>query len=108
MLRAMNQVMQLQWPIVKSEPRLTTAWRQGERYWRDYFGRATVKQLGAHLRRGELQRAASAGGALIRYVRSRLFIWPWIFRKRAVEYARRRWGTQPRTDARPASSVVSR
>jgi glycosyltransferase involved in cell wall biosynthesis len=108
MLRAMNQVMQLQWPIVKDDPRLMTAWRQGERYWRDYFGRATVKQLGAHLRRGELQRAASAGGALIRYVRSRLFFWPWIFRKRAVEYARRRWGTQPRTEARSASTVVSR
>ena len=108
MLRAMHQVMSMQWPIVNGNARLTKAWRQGQRYWRDYFGVATIKQLYGHLLRGEVARAASAAVALVRYSRGRLFALPWICGQRGLKYVRRRLRTPRKHDHRPASTVVSR
>jgi glycosyltransferase involved in cell wall biosynthesis len=108
MLRAMHCVMRMELPALNGEPRLTSAWRQGERYWRDYFGVATIKQLYAYLRRGEAARAASAAVALVRYSRGRLFVLPWICGQRGFNYLRRRLRTLRKYDNRDASTVVSR
>ncbi len=107
MLRAMHHVMEMEWATLNGNPELTLAWRKGDLYWRDHFGLATIKQVYAHLRRGELLRAMSAGLALLRYVRGRLLVWPWVFRHRALNYLRRRpRALQKRQDA--ARTVVSR
>jgi glycosyltransferase involved in cell wall biosynthesis len=108
MLRAMHRVMRIERPALSGEPRLTSAWRKGDRYWRDYFGVATIKQLYAHLRRGEVARAASAAVALVRYSRGRLFVLPWICGQRGFNYLRRRLRTSRKDDNREASTVSSR
>jgi len=108
MLRAMHRVMRMERPALNGDSRLTKSWREGERYWRDYFGVATIKQLYGHLRRGELWRAGSATVALVRYGRGRLFVLPWICGQRGVNYLRRRLGRRRKHDNRTASTVVSR
>jgi glycosyltransferase involved in cell wall biosynthesis len=108
MLAAMDHVMRMQWPIVSGNTRLTRAWRKGDRYWRDHFGVATIKQLYAHLCRWQLGRAALAAGALLRYVRGRLFVLPWKYRQRALNYLRGRVCMPRKHDARSRSTVVSR
>jgi len=108
MLRAMHRVMRMERPALSGDSRLTKSWREGERYWRDYFGVATIKQLYGHVRRGELWRAGSATVALVRYGRGRLFVLPWICGQRGVNYLRRRLGRRRKDDNRAASTVVSR
>jgi hypothetical protein len=76
MLRAMNQVMHLQRDTLKGDRRLLKACRQGELYWRDYYGVVTVKEIGACLARGDLGQALRASGAFLRYVRGRFLVWP--------------------------------
>jgi hypothetical protein len=90
MLRAMNQVMHLQRDMIKGDRRLLKACRQGELYWRDYFGVETVKEIGASVARGDLGQAWRASGSLFRYVRGRLLAWPWTERQRLVNLVRRR------------------
>jgi hypothetical protein len=107
MLSAMDRVMRTQWPIVSKNRRLREAWREGQRYWRDHFGLATISQLYAHLCRCQLVGAAVAAGALVRYVRGRIFLLPWKYRRRAVNYLRRRLYV-PRKHDRRSASVVSR
>jgi glycosyltransferase involved in cell wall biosynthesis len=108
MLRAMHRVMGTQLPILNGNPRLKTAWRQGERYWRDRFGPTTIKQLRAHLRRCEIRAAASAAVTLLWYVRGRLFVFPWIYRQQGLDYVRRRLRKPQRPEERSASTVVDR
>jgi glycosyltransferase involved in cell wall biosynthesis len=108
MLWAMDRVMEMQLPTLNGNPRLKTAWRQGERYWRDRFGPTTIKQLYAHLRGGEIGGAALAAAALLRYVRGRLLVFPWIYRQQALDYVRRRLRKPRRREEQPASTVVSR
>jgi glycosyltransferase involved in cell wall biosynthesis len=91
MLRAMNQVMHLQRDTIKGDRRLLEACRQGELYWRDYYGVVTVKEIGTCLARGDLGQALRASGALLRYVRGRLLVWPWTERQRLVNVVRRRF-----------------
>lgn len=88
MLKAMHRVMKMQLPIVNGDPRLEAAWRQGDRYWRDRFGPTTIKQLAAHLRRGKFGAAGSAVFGLLWYVRGRLFLLPWIYRREALGYVK--------------------
>jgi glycosyltransferase involved in cell wall biosynthesis len=108
MLRAMDHVMRSQRSMLNGNPRLLAAWREGELYWREHFGVATIKQLYAHLRRCEPGRAVSAGAGLLRYVRGRLFILPWKYRGRAFNYLRRRLGARQKHENRPASTIVTR
>ena len=91
MLQAMGRVMRSQREIVRGNSRLEAAWRKGDNYWRDFFGGVTVKEIYAHLTRGELRHAARAASALLFYVRSRLMMLPWKHRARILAAVRRRF-----------------
>ena len=91
MLRAMRRVMHSQRELVMGNPSLEAAWRKGDNYWRDFFGGVTVKEVYAHLRRGEMWHAARAATALFLYVRSRLVGLPWKHRARILAAVRRRF-----------------
>jgi len=108
MLRAMHRVMRMERPALNGDSRLTKSWREGERYWRDYFGVATIKQLYGHLCRGEVWRAGSAAVALVRYGRGRFFVLPWICGQRGLNYLRRRLRIPRKHDDRGANTVVTR
>ena len=89
MLPAIHRVMHLQRDIIKANPRLLNARRQGDAYWRDYFGKETLKELFAHLVRYSPRRAAMSLATLLWYVRGRLFIWPWKYRRRLLKLVKR-------------------
>jgi glycosyltransferase involved in cell wall biosynthesis len=91
MLQAMQRVMRSQREIVRGNPRLEAAWRKGDNYWRDFFGGVTVKEIYAHLGRGEMSQAARAVNALLFHVRSRLVVLPWKSRTRILAAVRRRF-----------------
>jgi hypothetical protein len=91
MLQAMRRVMRSQREIVRGNPRLEAAWRKGDNYWRDFFGGVTVKEIYAHLGRGEMWHAARAVNALLFHVRSRLVVLPWKYRARILAAVRRRF-----------------
>jgi len=107
MLGALHRVMERQLPIVNGNPTLKRAWREGERYWRDRFGPTTIKQVYAHLRRGELWRAICAAAALLWYVRGRLFVFPWIYRHEGLNYIRCRFLRRPNHERHRVSTVRS-
>lgn len=89
MLRAMHRVMCLQWDVVKNDPRLMQAHRQGDRYWRDYFGRETIREIFAHILRGAPGRALGAVAVLMQYVGGRLFLFPWKYRRALFQAVKR-------------------
>jgi glycosyltransferase involved in cell wall biosynthesis len=91
MLQAMRRVMRSQREIVRGNPRIEAAWREGDNYWRDFFGGVTVKEIYAHLGRGEMWHAAHAVNALLLHVRSRLLVLPWKHRARILAAIRRRF-----------------
>jgi glycosyltransferase involved in cell wall biosynthesis len=106
MLRATRHVMELQLPLLNGDRRLMAAWREGRRYWRDHFGLATVKEVYAHIMRGEPWRAAKAFAALIWYVRGQVFALPWKRRRRIMQAIRRRLGfSQKSIDQEPSRMV---
>ena len=84
MLRRMYRVMQAQLPFVNGNPALKAAHKRGENQWRDFYGGVTMKQILAHLTRGDVLHAASAFATLLWYVRGRVFIIPWKYRKRVL------------------------
>jgi len=90
MLEAMRRVMRSQRELVRGNPRLEAAWRKGDNSWREFFGGVTVKEIYAHLGRGEMWHAAGAATALLVHVRSRLLVLPWKYRARALAAVRRR------------------
>ena len=108
MLRAMHRVTRMERPMLNGDPRLLAAWRQGEVYWREHFGVATIKQLYAHLRDREVRGTGLAAVALLRYVRWRLIVLPWKYRQRALNYLRRRLHKPQKHVKQSASSVVGR
>ena len=95
MLGAMNRVMSLQREAVRENPKLLRACREGERYWRDYFGLETIKETYAKLAAGALGPAARSFGALLWYVRGRLFLFPFKYGRRVVRVVRRRFRPMP-------------
>ncbi len=90
MLRATNRVMVAERFYVKGSARLEAALRKGHHNWRDFFGAVTIKEISAHLRRGDITNAITSTAALMWYVRERVFIIPWKFRRRGMVAARRR------------------
>jgi glycosyltransferase involved in cell wall biosynthesis len=90
MLAATKRVMTAERAVVKGSPRLEAAVRKGDRHWRDFFGGVTMKEIYAHLSHRELASAAKATAALIWYVRGRIIIIPWKFRRRGMRAVRRR------------------
>jgi len=95
MLGAMKRVMSLQRDEVKGNPKLLKACREGERYWRDHFGVATIKEMYANLAAGGPGSAARSFGALLWYVRGRLFLFPWKYRRRLFRVVSRRSRRMP-------------
>ena len=82
MLPAIQRIMRLQNDVVKGNPALLAARREGYAYWRDYFGKETVKDLFAHIIHGSPRGAAKCLSTLFRYIGGRLFIWPWKYRRK--------------------------
>lgn len=108
MLPAILRVMRLQRDMVKGNSRLLNACREGEANWRDYFGKESLKEFFGHIIRGSPGRAAMSLAVLLWYVRGRLFLWPWIFRQRGLNYLRHRLRIVRKHDDRSASAAVSR
>jgi hypothetical protein len=108
MLRATHRVMETQLPILNGNRRLVAAWRQGERYWRDHFSGATIREVYAHLVRWEPWRAVVAFAALLWYVRGRLFLLPWKHRRRVAKAVRQVFGIPPKHADRCPSSIAGR
>lgn len=104
MLPAIHRVMRLQHDVIKGNPKLLKARRQGEAYWRDYFGKEIVKEIFEHIVDGSPARAAMSLAVLFRYIRGRLLVWPWIFRQRGFNYLWRRVSTVRKHGDRPARS----
>jgi glycosyltransferase involved in cell wall biosynthesis len=92
MLRATHRVMLAERCLVKGNRRLEAALREGDHYWRDFYGAVTIKEIWTHLRRRDLARAVQAFAALIWYVRGRIFVIPWRFRGQAMAEALRQLG----------------
>jgi glycosyltransferase involved in cell wall biosynthesis len=107
MLPAIRRIMRLQNEVVKGNPVLLRARRRGYAYWRDYFGKETLKELFAHVVHGSPRGAATSLVTLLRYVGGRLFIWPWKYRYRGLNYLRRRLRARQKPDDRSASTVAS-
>ena len=108
MLPAIRRVMRLQRDVVKRHRTLLKARRQGDAYWRDYFGKETFKELLEHLARRSPRCAARSLATLVWYVRGRLFVWPWKYRYQGLNYLRRRLRTSQEAVDRSASTVASR
>jgi len=108
MLRATHRVLCLQRDAIQGNPNLLKACREGELYWRDHFGRATIKEMCVHLVRCQPWRATLAFVALLRHVRGRLFLLPWQYRRRLVKAVQHLFRIpQKRVDRRPNSIVGS-
>ncbi len=82
MLRVLHQVMDSQRLLVKGNPQLEAARRRGANYWREHFGKTTLREIYMHGRRGNLIGATGSFLTLLWHVRGRLFILPWKYRKR--------------------------
>lgn len=107
MLRTMHKVMQSQLAYVNDDSQLKAAHRKGELYWRDYFGKETIKEVFAHLIRRAPWRAARTFVFLLWYVRGRLFLFPWTYRRAVLRAVRRCFGiARKEADCRPPSGVV--
>ena len=107
MLPAIQRIMRLQNEVVKGNPILLRARRQGYAYWRDYFGKETLKELFVHVVHGSPRGAATSLVTLLRYVGGRLFIWPWKYRQRGLNYLRRCLRARQKRDDRSASTLAS-
>ena len=107
MLPAIRRIMRLQDEVVKGNPVLLQARRRGYAYWRDYFGKETLKELFAHVVHGSARGAARSLVTLLRYVGGRLFIWPWKYRQRGLNYLRRCLRARQKRDDRSASTIAS-
>lgn len=106
MLPAILGVMRRQCDFTHGNRRLEKARRQGEAYWRDYFGKEAAKALFASVVHGSPKRAARSLVTLLRYVHGRLFLWPWKYRRKVfpgIERAVSRLWKHP-----PGRTAISR
>jgi hypothetical protein len=63
---------------------------KGDKYWRDFFGAVTMKEIGANLAAGNVVNVVTALGALLWRVRGRILMIPWKCRYRGIAAMRRR------------------
>jgi glycosyltransferase involved in cell wall biosynthesis len=89
MLRATHCVMKLECPLVRGDPRLRKAHRQGRRYWREYFGAVALKQAASQIRRREFLRAGRTLAAVVWYARLSVFVIPCKYRWQAFRLLKR-------------------
>jgi glycosyltransferase involved in cell wall biosynthesis len=103
MLAAMRSVVGRQWEFVQGDARLRKAWKEGDRYWKEHFGVAAVRETLAYIRRGQLWRALSAVVQLIRYMGARVFLLPLAIAQRVFHRFRR---SRAASSARQAAVAV--
>ncbi len=108
MLPAILKVMRLQKPVVRGNPALMRAKRQGEAYWRDYFGKETAKQLFRDIARFSLLGVAADLAILVWYVRNRMWCWPLKYRKRIRKFLQKRQGQNSSQESCNAGSETNR
>jgi glycosyltransferase involved in cell wall biosynthesis len=84
MLRALHHIMALERPYVQGNPALEKAHRIGVLYWRDHYGRVAIRELIRSIARGKLLQALQTSAALLRYVRFRVFLILWKYRRRII------------------------
>ncbi len=99
MLPAILRVMHLQDEVVKGNPQLVRARREGIAYWRDYFGRPAFREVFVHLNRGRFLQAAKTFALLLWYSRGSVLIMPWKYRARILRKIRQRFGRAGSTNA---------
>lgn len=89
LLRAMRNLIRAQQPFIAGNPRLEAASRQGGAYWRDHFGATAMKEFMSHLHRIDLLGALRTFAGLLYYVRGRLLLFPWRYRRRLFDVGTR-------------------
>jgi glycosyltransferase involved in cell wall biosynthesis len=68
MLKSTLTVHRAQWPFVKGNKRYEQAYKEGERFWKQYYGEHLVERVRAQVRRkGEWNQAAQGMKVLLRY-----------------------------------------
>ena len=90
MLKAMNRVVVAERPFVANSPRLAAALRKGDEHWRDFFGGVAIREALLQLKQRNVGFALASVGAILRYVRGRIFVIPWKYRRRGFGMIRRR------------------
>jgi hypothetical protein len=85
MLPAMLRVMRLQRDVINGSRELLRAQRQGRAYWRDYFGKEGAREFFKHVVHCSPRGAARSLAILIWYVRGRIFVWPWKYRREILK-----------------------
>lgn len=99
MLKATHRVVVAEREFVKGSPNLEAALQCGDRHWRDFFGAVTIKELYVHLCHGRFLSAAAAVTALVRFVRGRVLLLPWKYRRRGLAGIRRLLGRSKKPGA---------
>ena len=97
MLPAILRVMRLQRDVINGNRRLLRAQRRGRAFWRDYFGKEAARDFFKHLVRCSPRSAAKSLAILVWYVRGRLFIWPWKYRREIFKAVKGRLSSRRET-----------
>jgi glycosyltransferase involved in cell wall biosynthesis len=105
MLPAILRVMRLQRDVINGNRRLLRAQRRGRAFWRDYFGKEAAREFFKHLVRCSPRGAAKSLGILLWYVRGRVFVWPWKYRREILKAVKVRLST--RSETTPLKQRVS-
>lgn len=84
MLGALHHIMVSEWPLVQGNPDLERAHRIGVLYWRDHYGRVTIRELIGYVARGELRHASNASAAVAHYVGCDIAMIAWRYFGRRV------------------------
>jgi glycosyltransferase involved in cell wall biosynthesis len=90
MLAGTREVMRSRRPFFKNDRQLRKAYRQGCRYWRDYYGVVSARQFQQSLARGQILDAAGAAAGLLWYVRELIPMILWKRRRRLLRAASQR------------------
>lgn len=99
--------MNMQRMLVEGNPQLEAARRKGANYWREHFGKTALREIYIHVRRGNLVRATGSFLTFLWYVRGRLFIMPWKYRKRVRKIFDGRPAGNAHAESRAASAESS-
>jgi len=97
MLPAILRVMRLQRDVISGNGRLLRAQRRGKAVWRDYFGKEAAREFFKHLVHCSPRGAARALAILLWYVRGRIFVWPWKYRREILKAVKARLSARRET-----------
>ena len=108
LLRAMRRIMRAQRALVRGSARLEAACRKGENYWRYHFGVIAIKEIGMHLRRGDLVRATKVLAGLVWHLHGRLLLLPWIKRRELLGIVRTHFRSGPERECQLPQNIRRR